>query len=393
MVGTETGAEGRSRRGKDEPAKDRTLGTLVRAWNDRGEALPVAVVVSVFDDLLETDGEARSAERPDLDDVVIDDRGVAHLGAPTSLDGLAPLLARALGTGQPADDAVPAQARSLVERLASDDPIDRPADAEQLRRWLRDTLGAPAPREEVLACLESATGDLPRMDVPEASLSREPGHATELDAAEPDVAEAEAPIPPAVAEDSAEEELSEAPTLLPAPTLLAPGETALPVPELADDQTETPTLLPAPSDAVAPVPVVVAVDAVVASADAVMIGADGGGEVAREERRARARAVVEELTVREGSSAEAAQPEEEAESEARPRFGSDPSGARPVVRHEVTRAERPVSLPAAPAARRSARPAGEGRDSLIGPADAKISLVWLVVVAVIAGAIYYTFFT
>jgi hypothetical protein len=152
------------------PARsDATLGALVRAYADRGAAPPVAVVLSVFDDLLEDPPEGAPRRAPRLDDVVIDLFGRARAASPLGLDGLGLLLARALGHGEADDGAVPGAARALLSRVLSDDPGDRPADAEQLRAWLRDHLGAPAPREEVVACLEEATSDVPRPALVETS--------------------------------------------------------------------------------------------------------------------------------------------------------------------------------------------------------------------------------
>ncbi len=142
----------------------RTLDGLVRVWNARGAALPVAVVASIFDDVLEDsqwgDGSSGSLPPSGGEDIYIDYTGFAHCGQrDPSLLGLVSILERALGDGT-GEFAVPPLARVLLERLTSEEPSDRPRDAEELRSWLRDALGSPASRDEVLACVDAATRDL-----------------------------------------------------------------------------------------------------------------------------------------------------------------------------------------------------------------------------------------
>ena len=159
-----------------------TLGQVVRAGRTAGTPIPVATVVSVFDDLLAGEADPAGARRPDLDDVLIDQAGVARLDIAADLRSLANLLVETLG------DDVPDPGRSFIERLKSEAPDDQPADAAQLRGWMRDALGQPADRTEVIALVKSVASPLP---VPEAVNSETP----EREASAPDASPAPAPIP------------------------------------------------------------------------------------------------------------------------------------------------------------------------------------------------------
>ena len=136
-----------------------TLGQVIQASRKTEQPIPVAAVVSIFDDLLAADADPLGPRAPDLDDVLIDQVGVARLDVAADLAAIARLLVETL-----ADD-VPAAGRWLIERLKSDAADDQPADSEQLRAWLRDALGQPADRDEVLALVMTASAPLP---VPEA---------------------------------------------------------------------------------------------------------------------------------------------------------------------------------------------------------------------------------
>ncbi len=146
------------------------LGRLVKAWSDSGAALPVAVVVSIFDDLCESLGDAPTdvALSPwshplALDHVVIDQGGIARLTVKPSepVLAMARLLYDTLSAGQ-GDLGVPAAARPLLEQGMASDPLLRPQATETLQRLLRTSLGPPAQREEVVA----ACAVLPRAEDP-----------------------------------------------------------------------------------------------------------------------------------------------------------------------------------------------------------------------------------
>ena len=64
---------------------------------------------------------------------------------------------------------------------------------------------------------------------------------------------------------------------------------------------------------------------------------------------------------------------------------------RPVVRHQVRR-DNKISVPVAPATRRTAR-ATRHNDSIMGPSDRGFPWGWLVVVGMVAAAAYYLLFT
>jgi hypothetical protein len=143
---------------RDAPAHESfPLTTLLRNWQERGLAVPVAVVVSVFDDILSRWVPGRSRQDVLADAVRIDPKGFAFLDSPSaSVDKLYPLLGRALGRGVDADDAVPPGGRVLLGWLHSEADVDRPRDAKEFRSWLREALGTPASREEMQDCMRHA---------------------------------------------------------------------------------------------------------------------------------------------------------------------------------------------------------------------------------------------
>ena len=143
------------RRDERAPPVAGTLGQVVRAGRSNGNPIPVAVVVSIFDDLLAGDVDPPAERPPDLDDVLIDQAGVARMDVATDLDAVGRLLAETLG------DDVPAAARQLVGRLKDGEPAEKPADAAQLRDWIRSALGQPADRAEVVALVMSVASPLP----------------------------------------------------------------------------------------------------------------------------------------------------------------------------------------------------------------------------------------
>lgn len=145
------------------------LGRLVKVWSDSGAALPVAVVVSIFDDLCESLGGpalddiamSRWSHPLALDQVVIDQQGIARLTVTPSepVSAVSRLLYDTLSAGQ-GELGVPAAARPLLEHGMAHDPWLRPSAPETLQRWLRTSLGPPAGREEVRA----ACAVLPKED-------------------------------------------------------------------------------------------------------------------------------------------------------------------------------------------------------------------------------------
>ena len=156
MMDTTTGGSG------EGPGTGR-FGQLVTMWAREGAALPVAVVVSVFDDLLIAANENGSGAdaHPDhalgLDDILIDMSGVARLGTCAAGDVAEySRLIRSALVGGAGDEAVPAAVQSLLRQATSDDPWIRPPDLEALRCSLRDALGPPAARDEVRKCLQAA---------------------------------------------------------------------------------------------------------------------------------------------------------------------------------------------------------------------------------------------
>lgn len=126
----------------------RAFEALVLAWSQRGQALPVPVIASVFDDLLAADIQAEGVGRLELADIRIDAEGRASLPQPARLDAIGPVLRAALsGGGQGVE--IPRRACSILARLSSDDPADGPSSPEQLRSWVRSALGQPAERAEL----------------------------------------------------------------------------------------------------------------------------------------------------------------------------------------------------------------------------------------------------
>ena len=71
--------------------------------------------------------------------------------------------------------------------------------------------------------------------------------------------------------------------------------------------------------------------------------------------------------------------------------GPESGRVRPVVRHQVRR-DHKISVPVAPATRRTAR-ATRQNDSIMGPSDRGFPWGWLVVVGMVAAAAYYLLFT
>jgi hypothetical protein len=156
---------------------------LVAAWAERGAALPVAIVVSVFDDLLEDApsfahalSQVPSGKPLALDDIAIDRAGIARLKLPAA-DAVAELsrLLRDALAGGGGDEVIPAAAQPLLRQALSGDPWVRPSDPDVMRSWIRKALGPPAARQEVSAAVEAASS--PPLAVPSMVPSNAPSRA------------------------------------------------------------------------------------------------------------------------------------------------------------------------------------------------------------------------
>jgi hypothetical protein len=292
------------------------MGRLVAAWAERGAALPVAVVVSIFDDLLEDAPLFARAvsripsQRPlALDDIAVDRTGFARLFCPVedAVLELVRLLQEAL-SGPSGGDGIPPAAQALLRHGTSDDRWVRPANADALRRWLRSALGPPAARQEVSALVEAASQ--PPLAVPSAVPSG-------------------------------------------APSLIPPVEVEIPILSAIEQQ----ALTPQKSDN--PVPVQVPVRVPTAPPIAPPIAPPTALPIAAPlaKRPSQPAALPPSLTATELEEPPALFP-------------------RTVVRHPPNRS-RPVSLPAAPPARLRARGGGDPAGSFIQVPTAGRSWTWL----------------
>lgn len=146
------------------PRLDRGLSlfTIVDHWAHSGASVPVAIVGSIFDDVL-SDPALRDLRASGgalrLDDLWLDEHGVAHLEdrSRASVDALAVLLVRVLG------EDPPPSALAVIARF--EDVGAR--DVEELRAWTREACGAIATHDELAAIIASfsmppeASQDLP----------------------------------------------------------------------------------------------------------------------------------------------------------------------------------------------------------------------------------------
>ena len=142
------------------PVVQMELGELVKRWASANASLPVAVVVSIVDDVLaaHTNDNFMTRPRPlSLGDILLDEYGQAHLLAPGSLScgELAEIL-RSLLVGGFGDYGIPPAAHTLLAQLAADEFLGSYFDADGIRHRIRATLGAPASRGEVGACVLQA---------------------------------------------------------------------------------------------------------------------------------------------------------------------------------------------------------------------------------------------
>ncbi len=344
---------------------------IVRAWHARGEAVPVAVVVSVFDDILATSVADDGKAAIDLEHVRVTPEGRAQLSCTGRLSAIVGMLMEALGADLPGD-AVPPAAWGLFERLTSDDATESPMDAEQVRQWIRDSLGAPATHEEVQECAQEALApaeeDLHELE----TLPPRPSDVL-LPIPEPAIDEGMATLPPerSVEPNQISTDLVRKREL---PRDLQPNtdvERATHLPEPLDDslEPESETAFPTTIDASPPAPV--------------------------QEARAAAVAVEEaEVLVKPVPDDETAMPQplesELAAASAQPTAPARVDSDR--VRHTLDRPVNPVSVVSAPAARRTAQSSPLGRDSIIGPADPRKAWAWVLVAAAICASVYFLFF-
>lgn len=348
---------------------------VVRAWHARGEPVPVAVVASVFDDVLATSIDVDGLEMADLEDVRVTPAGRAHLLRPHRLTAVSPMLMEALGADLPGDHAVPSAAWGLFDRLTSDDPTECPADAEQLRQWLRDSLGTPATHDEVRDCVYSAL---------HADDEDEDDAVHELETLPPHPSDAPLPIP----EPAAEEDMVTLPPERRADEQQLSTDVVRAREQPRDLQPRTDveraTHLPEPlPDSLEPI-----------AETALPTTIDPGPPSAVQAARDEVDALESEGPT--ADSLETAMPEpldsEMAQASNQPTVPETTDPHRPVVRHKLDRPLRPVSVVSAPAARRSARSSPLGSDSILVPADQKKGWAWVAVAALIGAAVYFLFF-
>lgn len=242
------------------------FGRLVARWAEVGAALPVAVVVSVFDDLLAaaegTSGLPTRARPLGLGDIMVDDAGVARLATPgpITVQELGELLRAALAGGS-GDSAIPGAAHALLGRLRADAPSVEACDAEMVRVRLREALGPPAARHEVADCVRGGRRRARQLAAPPpldfaGAVASAGGYGAPRDE-EPVTA---LPTPP-LAEDEDLPSATERPAPAPASEVAAP--------DLEDDDFVTERPSPSSMSAPAPgLPSVISARGVVESADA-----------------------------------------------------------------------------------------------------------------------------
>ena len=135
------------------------LAELSDHWKRAGAALPVAVVVSIIDDILATQPAVFTGDLlPDLrlNDVLLDSFGQVHLISQKSLshEALISLIYRLL-CGGIGEEAIPSSARMFLAQLDDRAHWGMHLDAEMVRAELRQALGSPAERFEVGDCVRS----------------------------------------------------------------------------------------------------------------------------------------------------------------------------------------------------------------------------------------------
>lgn len=399
-------------------------GSVLRAWGDAGEAPPAAIVASVLHDLADQSAEEGGVERfPDPDAVTIGPEGRARMEPPLTLGGLVELMELSLDGVEPGrtGDLMPPQARSGLERFrdavheASEDELA--FEVERFQGWLRETFGPlPAP-DEVLRCcrashpldpqaatlLPSRVEGLPARDrvAPREWMSEPPRASGRSPSG---FGPAAGPFSPGPAEDgeapSHFESLFEpaVPSSPAQPGDFGPFGSAAPAAEVPPEASEPPAteIQPASGASEDALPTPEAASEGPAEAD------DGPADGTPEERGllsegpslsdwaisdppnpsayAAAGTEIDRLG-REGGI----RLDDAGSSDGWPAV--DASGERPVVRRELPRPERPVSVHRAPAARRSARPRSEQGDSILIPADGAGLRSWVIVLLGIGVAV------
>ncbi|MEE2903545.1 MAG: hypothetical protein VYC39_14520 [Myxococcota bacterium] len=141
------------------------LADLCGQWSRAGAALPVAVVVSIVDDILATQPSMFTGNIPAdlrLSDVLLDSYGQVHLISQKSLshEALVSLLYRLL-CGGVGEEAIPSSARMFLAQLDDRAHFGMRLDPDVVRAELRQALGSPAERFEVGNCVRFAQNAQP----------------------------------------------------------------------------------------------------------------------------------------------------------------------------------------------------------------------------------------
>lgn len=379
---------------------ERSLADVVQTYWDRQQWLPIAVSHSVILDLLDSADTTAGADTGG--DVTIDARGRARMQGALSLASWLELVRFVVGGPQGAP-FLPPSGRPLLAQLDELGRGERAAAPERLRGLLAQYLGAPAPHDEVALCAREglAAGvdeELPTLpptpvvgldqgEEAQTTIGAAPGHDRSFGAILDDMflppveaqssaraaAEAavvrESEIPPEVAEAARSELMrrSSVPPTSAAEPLVEPSE----LPHLREDPPglDVEALVRVPEDrplAPAEQPSIVAAPPPVWDTD------PPAAPPLRE------RTPLPDVRPAEPAPARADQ--------------SDSAHRQVVRRHQIPRSDPPVVLSRAPAARRSAQPATDGNDSLLGPGEERSWLMWAIVLAGLAASMYYLFF-
>lgn len=313
-----------------------SLGSLLRAWGDAGEAPPTAILAAIVHDLaLDSVGARWPKTDVDVDAIWIDEDGAVETEAQRSVSALAEIMDLGLSGHSPGrtGDLMPPFARSGIDRFRDWDGTHDDG-CEALADWLRRTFGPLPEPSEVSRCARASAP----LD-PEAPTTL-PTRVSYPDAT-PREALSELPRPPGVdSSDSVE---------------------ALEVPPPATSDSTEPTTL----GSVHPAELGDEAELDGTRADS--------GEAFGSEAPIPSPADASSGERRVPSFPDLGTPsaEEAAQSGSMDLSGVDSSSdERPVVRKELpSRREATVSVVSAPAARRSARPLTDRGDSILVPAE------------------------